>query len=510
MNPEEPPITALTRKESSMQTIYDVAIIGAGAVGAAIARELSRYQLTCVLVEAKPDVGMGTTKANTAVWHTGFDAKPDTLEAKLLRRSYRLMEEFIPEAGVPVERLGGLLVAWTEDQQQTLPSLLERAHDNGVTDVRIISAEEVYQLEPNLNPGAWGGLYVPGESILCPFTLPLAFATQAVLNGVALKLNSPVQEILQEDGAILVQGPDDSLRARYLVNAAGLYSDEIDHMFGHYDFTVTPRRGELIVYDKFSRSLINHIILPVPTPITKGVLISPTVYGNVLLGPTAEDLDDKTNTATSETGLQMLLEKGRAILPSLMQEEVTATYAGLRAATEHKDYQIRLHADQRYVCVGGIRSTGVSAAMGIAEYVRGLLAEAGLTLTPKAEFKMVHMPYIGAADLRPHQRLDMIAENPDYGKVICHCEKTTLGEILDAIHSPIPARTLDGLRRRTRALQGRCQGFNCQATIVDIMARETGQDPRHLLALDVGNNAENNIGTQVDAPSSPVGVGGQK
>lgn len=493
-----------------MPTLYDVVIIGAGVVGAAIARELSRYQLTCALLEAKPDVGMGTTKANTAIWHTGFDAKPGTLEARLLRRSYGLMEEFMPAAGVPVERLGGLLVAWTEDQQQTLPSLQERAHDNGVTDVRIISADEVYQLEPNLNPGAWGGLYVPGESILCPFTLPLAFATQAVLNDVSLRLNFPVLDVQQEEGAIRVQGPDDSLRCRYLVNAAGLYSDEIDHMLGHHDFTVTPRRGELIVYDKFARSLISHIILPVPTPITKGVLISPTVYGNVLLGPTAEDLDDKTNTATSEAGLQTLLDKGRAILPSLMQEEVTATYAGLRAATEHKDYQIRLHADQRYVCVGGIRSTGVSAAMGIAEYVSGLLAEAGLSLTPKAEFKPVHMPYIGVAELRPHQRPDMIAENPDYGRVICHCEKATLGEILDAIHSPIPARTVDALRRRTRVLQGRCQGFNCQATVVDILARETGQDPRHLLALDAENNTENNIRTPIDAPPPPVGVGGQK
>jgi len=254
--------------------LYNVVIIGAGVVGAAIARELSRYQLTCALLEAKPDVGMGTTKANTAIWHTGFDAKPGTLEARLLRRSYGLMEEFMPAAGVPVERLGGLLVAWTEDQQQTLPSLQERAHDNGVTDVRIISADEVYQLEPNLNPGAWGGLYVPGESILCPFTLPLAFATQAVLNDVSLRLNFPVLDVQQEEGAIRVQGPDDSLRCRYLVNAAGLYSDEIDHMLGHHDFTVTPRRGELIVYDKFARSLISHIILPVPTPITKGVLVS--------------------------------------------------------------------------------------------------------------------------------------------------------------------------------------------------------------------------------------------
>ncbi len=468
-----------------MPDIYDVAIIGAGVVGSAIARELAQYHLSVVLLEANPDVGMGTTKANTAIWHTGFDAKNGTLEAKLLRRSYALMEKFIPEAGIPVERLGGLLVAWTEEQKHILPSLQERAFKNGVTDVRLLSPEEVYRLEPNLRPGAQGGLFVPGESILCPFTLPLAFATQAVINGVELRLNFPVRHVdVLPDGSKRVESPAGAVRSRFLVNAAGLYSDEIDHMLGHRDFTVTPRRGELIVFDKFARRLIDHIILPVPTPRTKGVLISPTVYGNVLLGPTAEDLDDKTNTATSEQGLRMLLEKGKAILPALLDEEVTATYAGLRAATEHADYQIRLHKEQKYVCVGGIRSTGVSAAMGIAEYVRDLLADAGLELRPKAVFQPVSMPYIGAVKARPYQRPDLIARNPDYGRIVCHCEKVTLGEILDAIHSPIPARTLDGLRRRTRAMQGRCQGFNCRAHIVEILARETGQDPKFLLALD--------------------------
>lgn len=471
-----------------MPTLYDVAIIGAGAVGTAIARELSRYQHHVVLLEAKADVGMGTTKANTAIWHTGFDAKPGTLEARLLRRSYALLEAYVPQAGIPVERLGGLLVAWTEDQFHALPALLERAHTNGVTDVRIVTAEEVYRLEPNLNRGAWGGLFVPGESLICPFTLPIAYATEALLNGVTLKLNFPVQSVRQENGVHLLTGPHgEEVAARYLVNAAGLYSDEIDHMLGHHTFTVTPRRGELIVYDKFARRLIDHIILPVPTAITKGVLISPTVYGNVLLGPTAEDLDDKTNTATSEDGLQSLLEKGRAILPDLLHEEVTATYAGLRAATEHKDYQIRLYPEQRYVCVGGIRSTGVSASLGIAEYVAELLAEGGLPLQPKAEFKTFRMPNIGEAGPRPYRQPERIAQNPDYGRVVCHCEKVTLGEILDAIHSPIPARTLDALRRRTRATQGRCQGFNCRAAVVDILARETGQDPRFLLALD-GND----------------------
>jgi glycerol-3-phosphate dehydrogenase len=470
--------------------IYDIAIIGAGVVGTAIARELSRYNLTCALVEAGPDVGVGTSKANTAIWHTGYDAKPGSLESKLVCRSYELLKDFVPQAGIPFEMLGGLLVAWNEDQRQALPKLLEQAHQNGDTNVQLFPADDVYQREPHLNTGALGGLWVPDEGIFCPYTLPLALATQAVLNGTHLVLNHPVREITTDaNGTYALTGPAGVVRCRYLVNAAGLYSDEIDRLLGHHTFTVTPRRGELIVFNKFSRALVNHILLPVPTAITKGVLISPTIYGNVMLGPTAEDLPDKTDTSTTEKGLNMLWQKGEAIMPTLMREEVTATYAGLRPATEYSDYQIRLHAHQRYVCTGGIRSTGVSGCMGIAEYVVGLLSEAGLSLSLKSDFKSVHMPYIGEANQRPYQSAEMIAANPAYGEIVCHCERVSLGEIVDAAHATIPARTLDGLRRRTRALQGACQGFNCHANLVAHLARETGQDPKRLLGMETDHVA---------------------
>jgi glycerol-3-phosphate dehydrogenase len=465
--------------------VYDVAVIGAGVVGTAIARELSRYRKSCALLEAGPDVGMGTSKANTAIWHTGFDAKPGTLEARLLTRSYRLLEDFIPQADVPAERLGGLLVAWTEEQRQALPALLKRAHDNGISDVCMVSPEEIYGLEPRLNIGALGGLLVPGESTLCTFTLPLALATQAVLNGVALKLNHRVERISDAgDGTYLLDTKGNRVRCRYLVNAAGLYSDEMDRLMGHVDFTVTPRRGELVVFDKSARSLVRHVLLPVPTATTKGVLISPTVYGNIMLGPTAEDLQDKAETGTSLVGQEMLFDKGRAILTALLEEPVVALYAGLRAATEHSDYQIRLHGEQRYVCVGGIRSTGVSACLGIAEYVIGLLSDAGLKLQPLDEFRAVRMPYIGEAGVRPYQSAEMIAGNPDYGRIVCHCERVTMGELLHAAHATVPARTLDGVKRRTRAMQGRCQGFNCHAAVTAVLARETGQDMAQLLALE--------------------------
>jgi L-2-hydroxyglutarate oxidase LhgO len=465
-----------------MTQTFDIAVIGAGVVGSAIARELSRYQLKVALVESNPDVGMGTSKASTAIWHTGFDAKPGTLEATLMRRSYALMDKYMPEVYIPHERLGAILIAWNQDQFDALPALENKAHENGVMDVKIISVDEIYRREPHINKGALGGLLVPGEGILCTFTVPLAYATQAVLNGVELFLNFQVESIRPQtiDGRpswSVVNGlssTHETIQSRYIVNAAGLFSDEINAHFGHTNFTVTPRRGQLIVYDKLARTLVNHVLLPVPTSKTKGVLISPTVYGNILLGPTAEDLPDKTATETTADGFEMLIGKGRQILPQLLDEEVTATYSGLRAATEHSDYQIEMHAEQRYLCVGGIRSTGVSAAMGIAEYAVELLSVAGLEFKLKDDFKPVRMPTIGQVDIRPHQDAKMIAQNPQYAEMVCHCERVSRGELTDAINAEIPAKTLDGLRRRTRASQGRCQGFNCHAALVKTL--ESGSE----------------------------------
>lgn len=455
-----------------MNTIYDIAVIGAGVVGSAIARELSRYELHVALIDANPDIGMGTSKASTAIWHTGFDAKPGSLEAKLMHRSYALMDKFMPDANIPHERLGAILIAWNQEQFDSLPSLSAKAHENGVSDVQIVSADEIYKREPKINQGALGGLVVPGEGILCTYTVPLACAMQAVLNGTELFLNHQVQGLRRENACWLL---DNEIRARYIVNAAGLFSDEINNLFGHSQFKVTPRRGQLIIFDKLARPLVKHVLLPVPTAKTKGVLISPTVYGNILLGPTAEDLPDKTATQTTADGLNFLLDKGRDILPQLLNEEVTATYSGLRAATEHSDYQIEMHVEQKYLCVGGIRSTGVSAAMGIAEYSVELLKESGLDLKPKNEFKSVKMPYIGQAGIRPYQSAEMIARDSSYAEIVCHCERVSRGELRDALHATIPTPNLDGLRRRTRAMQGRCQGFNCHAALASVILSERSE-----------------------------------
>jgi glycerol-3-phosphate dehydrogenase len=461
-----------------MSDIYDVAIIGAGVVGAAIARELVQYRLRCVVLEAADDVGTGTSKANTAILHTGFDAKPGSLESRLVRRGHALLKAYAPAAGIPLEAIGATMIAWDGDQLAALPGIAANAAANGYTATEMLSAGELYRLEPHLGPGALGGLRIPDESLICPFTTPLAFATQALINGAALHLGAAVQAVRLTGDATELDTGGATVHARYVVNAAGLYADAVDRLFGHAAFTVTPRRGELIVFDKLARPLVNQILLPVPTKVSKGVLVSPTVFGNIVLGPTAEDIEDKRATGSTASGLASLCDKGRRILPALLDEEVTAVYVGLRAATEHSDYQIVFHPAQRYACVGGIRSTGLTASLAIAEYVVDGLRDAGLRLEPKDDFLPVHMPNIGEAFPRPYQSAELIAADPDCGRIVCHCERVTRSEILAALRAPLPARSLDGLRRRTRALLGRCQGFYCSAQVSALLESERGTSSR--------------------------------
>ena len=453
-----------------MNPTFDVAVIGAGIVGSAIARKLAGYELSVALLDARDDVGDGTSKANTAILHTGFDAKPGTLESRLVREGYRLLSEYAERTGIPVERTGALLVAWTTEELDALPGLRHKAEQNGYHRTQIVGPEEVYRQLPYLGEGALGGLTVPDESIICTWTTNLALATDAVGRGVTPLLNRAVSSVEDLGDQTVLRTSGGEVRARWVVNAAGLGADVVDRLFGHDRFTVTPRRGELLVYDKSARPMVERIVLPVPSSRGKGVLISPTVYGNVLLGPTAEDLTDRTDTGTSEQGLRFLLDKGEKLMPDLLREEVTATYAGLRAASDHPDYLIEADAGRRYVLVGGIRSTGLTAGIAIAEYVAELARDAGLALVPREDLpEPPRMPNLGEASTRPYQDAARIAADPAYGRVVCFCERVTAGEIRDTFASPIPPATLEGLRRRTRAMNGRCQGFFCGAEVKKLL-----------------------------------------
>ncbi|MDP9168690.1 MAG: NAD(P)/FAD-dependent oxidoreductase [Actinomycetota bacterium] len=450
---------------NSADDICDVVVIGAGIVGSANARTLGGTGLTVTLIEGRDDVGDGTSKANTALLHTGFDAKPGTLESRLVARGYELLGAYAERTGIPVERTGALLVAWTEEERDTLPALKDKAERNGYRACEIVTGDEVYRRVPELGPGALAGLTVPGEAIICTWTTNLALATDAVRRGVELRRGAEVVDVTVGEDRTVVATTTGDVQARWVINAAGLGADQVDAEFGYRRFTVTPRRGELLVFDKLTRPMVPCIVLAVPSSRGKGVLVSPTIYGNVMVGPTSENLTDRTATGTSEDGFEFLVGKGRALMPTLFDEEITASYAGLRAATEHDDYLIDVDRGQRYVLVGGIRSTGLTAGMAIAEHVSELLADAGVDVTPRPELPPPPlMPNIGEAATRPYQDAERIAADPEYGRIVCFCERATAGEIRDAFASVIPPRDLDGLRRRTRVMNGRCQGFYCGAT----------------------------------------------
>jgi len=373
-----------------------------------------------------------------------------------------LLSEYAHGAGIPLARVGALLVAWSEEQLAEFTGIVDRARQNGYDEIREVGVDQLYRLEPHLGPGAHGALEIPDEGIVCPFTTPLAYATEAVLAGCDLRRDTRVSAVRRTGEGFLVEASGGVVRTRFLVNAAGLFSDELDRMLGYERFTVQPRRGELIVFDKLARPLLSRIVLAVPTGTTKGVLVSPTVFGNLILGPTAEDVERKDDTSSTADGLAFLLAEGERILPELLRHDVTAVYVGLRAATEHSDYQIAF--EDGYVCVGGIRSTGLTASLAIAEHVREGLAASGLQLRPKQDAPNIRMPNIGELAARPYEH---------GGRVVCFCERVTLGEIEDALRSPIPPVDLDGLRRRTRVLMGRCQGFYCGARVRSLL-REAG------------------------------------
>lgn len=460
----------------SSDVTADVVVVGAGIVGCAIARALAGTHLTVTLVEARDDVGDGTSKANTALLHTGFDATPGTLESRLVARGYDLLGAYAEQTGIPVERTGAMLVAWTEEEADALPGLMVKAERNGYRDCGLVQTEEIYRRVPDLGPGALAGLTVPGESIICTWTTNLALATDAVARGATLLRRARVTGATVGPEHTTVHTTRGDVRARWVINAAGLGADLLDAEFGHQRFTVTPRRGELLVFDKLARPMVPVIVLAVPSSRGKGVLVSPTIYGNVMVGPTSENLTDRTATGTSESGFEFLVSKGRALMPALFDEEITATYAGLRAASDHDDYLIDVDAAARYLLVGGIRSTGLTSGMAVAEYVTGLLAEAGVDVTERDGLPPPpRMPNIGEVGVRPYQDAERIADDPEYGRIVCFCERVSAGEIRDAFASPIPPADLDGLRRRTRVMNGRCQGFYCGAHTAELLAAGTAR-----------------------------------
>lgn len=442
---------------------FDIAVIGAGVVGAALARRFTLDGARVVILEKASDVLDGASKGNSAILHTGFDAPPGSLEQACIADGYADYLAVAGELGLPILKSGALVLAWDEAQLAKLPALIEKARRNGVDDVSMLTPADILEREPRLSQDVAGGFLVPGEHLIDPWTTAHAYLLQALANGAVLKRGAEVLSGRFDGAGWSLETGCEPARAGRVINAAGLYGDIVDRrLLGETRFTVTPRKGQFVVFDKAAADHVSSILLPVPSATTKGIVLCRTVFGNLLVGPTAEDQESRSEARTGRDILMALRARAIEMVPALASCEVTAAYAGLRPATEFSDYQIRYQRERRYVTVGGIRSTGLSAALGIASHVAGLIGEDGGAEKP------IRSPVTPPPDrlAEDHPR-DW--QEPGHGGIVCHCELVTRREIEAVLEGPMAPRTLAGLKRRTRVCMGRCQGFYCTAAL----ARQT-------------------------------------
>jgi len=453
--------------------MYDVAIIGAGIIGTAIARELSKYQLSLILIEKDSDVANGATKANSAIVHAGFDPEPGTLKAKFNAEGNQMYPSLCKELEAPFGQIGSLVIAFCAEEMKTLQQLLARGLENGIPGLEIIDRPHLDQLEPGLNEKALGALYAPTAGITDPYLLAIALAESAAANGAEVLLNSAVTSIAKNESTFTISCGDKKIEARYLINAAGLYADKISAMIGPAEFTIKPSRGEYFLLDKGTGSYVRHVLFPCPTALGKGVLVSPTAHGNLIIGPNAEAIDSPEDTATTASGLKYVEEQAQKIKIKLPFDEVITTFSGLRAKTEKGDFIIgESTASPGFFNVAGIDSPGLVAAPAIARYVTGLISDKAGSLKLKDNFIIRARSYKPFMSLPEAERVRMIAADPGYGRIICRCENITEGEIIRAIHGPVGARTVDGVKKRTRPGGGRCQGGFCGPRVMQILANE--------------------------------------
>jgi glycerol-3-phosphate dehydrogenase len=455
--------------------VYDVIIIGAGIIGCSAAYYLSRYNLKVLVVEKGPDVAVATSRANSGIIHAGYDPRPGTLMAGLNVLGNAMYSGLCSELDVPFRRCGSLVVA-REGEEGELDRLLAQGRANGVPDLAILGRDEILNREPNISPDVIAALYAPSAGIVAPGEMALAMAETAAVNGVDFLFNTKVTSIEVENDAVrAVETEGGSFAAPVVINAAGIYADHIARLAGAERYDILPRKGEYMLLDKDLDGYVRHVVFPVPSPVSKGILVLPTVEGNVLAGPTAVDVDDRNDISTTPEGLAAIRQGARRLFPELPLGKVITSFAGLRAVPGDGDFVIRSSAKVRgWIDAGGIQSPGLTAAPAIGEKLAGLVGGL-LVLSPKEQQR--RPPVLRLRDMPLREREEWIKENPLYGRIICRCEGVSEGEIVDALHRPLPARTLDGIKIRTRAGTGRCQGSFCQPRLLAIVARELGISP---------------------------------
>ncbi|MCI6464902.1 MAG: NAD(P)/FAD-dependent oxidoreductase [Faecalicatena sp.] len=454
--------------------MYDVIIIGAGVSGCAVARELSRYQVKACVLEKAEDVCCGTSKANSGIVHAGYDAMPGTLMAKLNVRGNHLMGELSEELDFPFSRKGSLVICREKDGLHRLEELKERGEKNGVEGLKILDREQVLAIEPNVSKDVIAALYAPSAGLVCPFSLNIALAENANENGIEFYLDTEVQKIRKTELGFLVQTSRGDYETRYIVNAAGVYADQFHNMVSEKKLNITPRKGEYYLLDKSAGTQVTRTIFALPTNFGKGILVTPTIHGNLLVGPTAADIEDKEGTNTTADGLAAIAEKAGQNVSGLPLKKVITSFAGLRAHEDGHDFVIEEANDAPgFIDCAGIESPGLTSAPAIGEMVAEILRKK-LGLTENPHFQGRRKGILDPSKLSMEERNELIQKNPAYGNIICRCEMISEGEILDSIHRPLGARSLDGVKRRTRAGMGRCQSGFCSPRTMEILSRECG------------------------------------
>ncbi len=475
--------------------MYDIAIIGAGVVGTMIARTLMRYNVSVCVLEKANDVAMGATKANSAIVHAGFDAKEDTLKARLNVAGSKLMQKITSELGVKYKKNGSLVIGFNDDDLKVLTMLFERGQYNGVEGMRIMNAKQIYLLEPNLSRDVKYALYVPTGAIVCPYELCIAAMGNAMDNGAELKLNFEVKSITEKDGVYEIKSDTEAISAKTVINAAGVYADRIAKMIGDDSFDILPRRGEYILLDKECGNMVSHTIFRTPGSMGKGILVTPTVDGNLLLGPTSEDIADKEDKSTTSSGLDKIITQARENVDGIPFNKTITSFCGLRAVGSTGDFIITT-PKSTFVNVAGIESPGLSASPAIAEYVVDILKAQGMELRENERFNPIRKPAHYFREASAEERTEIIKKDSSFGRIICRCETVSEGEILEAIHTNPRPTDLDGVKRRTRAQMGRCQGGFCVPYITELLSRELGI-PYDKVTKNGGSSLVNMGGTKV-------------
>ena len=450
--------------------MVDVVIVGGGVCGCSLLYELSRYKLSAVLVEKENDVSVGTTKANSAIVHAGYDPHSGTKMARYNVEGNALVKELCEKLDVPYKQIGSLVLAFDADQDALVRELFDRGTQNGVPGMKVLSAAEVREMEPNVSPEVTSALYAPSAGIVSPWELAIALAETAVKNGAQVELNSEVTSIQPIDGGFRVTAGGKEIDTRFIVNAAGIWSDKINDMAAPHTFTVSANKGEYFLLDKSQGTLVNHVIFQCPSKVGKGVLVSPTVHGNLIVGPNAEDAE-KDDLGTTGDGLAFVRKMALRSVPDINFRDSIRNFAGLRANTEIDDFLVGETEQKGFFNIAGIKSPGLTSAPAIARDVVRMLGKAGLTLDPKETF-VDERHVVRFKHLSHEERAAAIAKNPLYGQIVCRCETITEGEIVDALHRPLPPCSIDGVKRRCGSGMGRCQGGFCGPRVQQIIARE--------------------------------------